>query len=411
MTVHLVEISDEDTFLAVTNYISNLLNDGQPKTALAETPGSRFAADCRNLLDEGKTEQFITRLVSQVDVVYSKANEKDAETCSNVMIHLVSKLETSQVVSAALQVGKAIAKNPQERGAEKLQALLSLYANCPTAASQYVVLVVTVEFAKANKALAQVLLPSLKGKAEEWVKAWKLPDLQARDLFLALASFMKVVGDKASTRESLKLLTLALSLTRGDDAKGLAEVKPYAIQAAQEFIRAPDIFQCDLFTLPAVQQLEKDAAQGGLYKLLSAMLAGDLAAFKAAASGALLEQVGVGPDAAIAKMRTMALLALANSAAHDWVSYDQVKAALDIPESQVESWVVLAIGRKLLEAKMDQPGRRLAISRATQATFGPPEWARLKQQLAAWKDSMAGVVAMAAQHKAAAAPRGVPARA
>jgi hypothetical protein len=29
MTVHLVEISDEDTFLAVTNYISNLLNDGQ----------------------------------------------------------------------------------------------------------------------------------------------------------------------------------------------------------------------------------------------------------------------------------------------------------------------------------------------------------------------------------------------
>lgn len=29
MTVHLVEISDEDTFLAVTNFIANLLNEGQ----------------------------------------------------------------------------------------------------------------------------------------------------------------------------------------------------------------------------------------------------------------------------------------------------------------------------------------------------------------------------------------------
>lgn len=38
----------------------------------------------------------------------------------------------------------------------------------------------------------QSLLPSLRGKAEELVKAWKLPEQQARDLYLALASFMKV---------------------------------------------------------------------------------------------------------------------------------------------------------------------------------------------------------------------------
>jgi hypothetical protein len=81
---------------------------------------------------------------------------------------------------------------PQERAEEKLQALLALYANCPTAASQYVVLLVTVEFAKSSRALAQSLLPSLRGKADEWVKAWKLPDQQARDLYLALAAFMKV---------------------------------------------------------------------------------------------------------------------------------------------------------------------------------------------------------------------------
>ncbi len=68
------------------------------------------------------------------------------------------------------------------------------------------------------------------------------------------------------------------------------------------------------------------------------------------------------------------------------------------------------MGRKLVEGKMDQPGRKLVISRAMHATFGQPEWARLQQQLAAWKDSMASVVQMAAQHRAA-APRGLPVRA
>ncbi len=72
--------------------------------------------------------------------------------------------------------------------------------------------------------------------------------------------------------------------------------------------------------------------------------------------------------------------------------------------------MVRAVGRRLLEGKMDQPGRRLVISRATQATFGAHEWSRLKQQLAAWKDSMAAVVQMAAAHKVP-APRGLPARA
>ncbi len=92
------------------------------------------------------------------------------------------------------------------------------------------------------------------------------------------------------------------------------------------------------------------------------------------------------------------------------------KACCSVPRTrnvrclQVEAWVVRAVGRKLLEGKMDQPGRKLLISRATHATFGQSEWDRLQQQLAAWKESMGAVVQMAAQHKAA-APRGLPVKA
>jgi hypothetical protein len=45
----------------------------------------------------------------------------------------------------------------------------------------------------------------------------------------------------------------------------------------QAFIRSADVFQCDFWELPAVQQLARDAATAPLLKLLDVMLNGDLA--------------------------------------------------------------------------------------------------------------------------------------
>jgi hypothetical protein len=48
----------------------------QAKTALAETPGSRFLADCENLVRENKFDELINRLSSHLDVIFAKASEK-----------------------------------------------------------------------------------------------------------------------------------------------------------------------------------------------------------------------------------------------------------------------------------------------------------------------------------------------
>lgn len=42
------------------------------------------------------------------------------------------------------------------------------------------------------------------------------------------------------------------------------------------FIRSPDIFQCDFWELPAVQQLSSDKSSAALLQLLDVMLQGDL---------------------------------------------------------------------------------------------------------------------------------------
>lgn len=54
-------------------------------------------------------------------------------------------------------------------------------------------------------------------------------------------------------------------------------------------------------------------------------------------------------------------------------------------ETEVEAWVVKAIGRKLIDARVDQLQSTLTISRTAQRTFSNKDWGRLASQLGAWR--------------------------
>ena len=63
--------------------------------------------------------------------------------------------------------------------------------------------------------------------------------------------------------------------------------------------------------------------------------------------------------------------------------------ALQVPEGEVQAWVVRAIGRRLLAARMNQTTAQLTVSRVTRAQFGPADWGVLHSQLSAWQVSHA----------------------
>eukprot|EP00877_Chromochloris_zofingiensis_P013134 jgi/Chrzof1/8074/UNPLg00119.t1 len=397
MNIQLVETFEEDSYIAVAQHVANLLNRDQPKTALAETPGSKFLADCENLAHENKVDELVHRFAAQVDTIYSRCSDKDAEACLSVIIHLVPRVDTDRVSSVARKLASAIADKPEAHGDAKLSALLTLYAACPTPQSKYMVLLAAIEFAKTHKSLATAIMPAVKGKAEDWQRQWNLSDPIARDLFLALASLMKVVGDRASIKEYLKLLTSAMAIINANDAADLTRVKPMAIQAIQEFIRSPDIFQCDFWELPAVQQLSKDPQHAPLLQLLELMLAGDLAGFRSVLGSSpaeVLDSIGVNQDAAIDKVRLMSLLVLGSKASGTPVSFQEIQQALDIPENQIQPWVIRAIGHKLLEGKIDQVAQSVTITRCHNRTFSSKEWQGLGQQLRSWKEALGGMSAM-----------------
>ena len=60
------------------------------------------------------------------------------------------------------------------------------------------------------------------------------------------------------------------------------------------------------------------------------------------------------------------------------------QTALGIEESEVEAWVVHGIGKKLLDARINQLSRSVAVTRTTHCSFGPAQWQELSAQLSQW---------------------------
>lgn len=56
----------------------------------------------------------------------------------------------------------------------------------------------------------------------------------------------------------------------------MALLKPHAVTAIADFVRNPNIYQCDFADAPAVSQLAADAQYAPLYATLTAMLSGDI---------------------------------------------------------------------------------------------------------------------------------------
>ena len=58
---------------------------------------------------------------------------------------------------------------------------------------------------------------------------------------------------------------------------------------------------------------------------------------------------------------------------------------LQCSQAEVENWIVRAIGRRLLEARIDQLQRLVTITRTTQRSFSQQDWGRLAAQLKTWQ--------------------------
>jgi len=325
-------------------------------------------------------------------VIFSKVSEKDLECIFTIICDLVKKPESlDESLEMAQLISTKITQQPNEKPALRLKIMFNLYNLLENPYSRFFVYMKALDLAlAANGKVTEHIIPSFK-KMDNLLGEWNIGIQDQRKLFLTVSNILK--ESKSSGKEAFKFLTKYLATFSGEDAYTIGEAKEEAVRSIIEFVKASDMFQCDLLDMPAVAQLEKDSKYALVYQLLKIFLTQRLDAYLdfQAANSTLLKSYGLVHEDCIAKMRLMSLVDLA-SVETGQISYALIKDTLRINDNEVEMWVVKAITAKLIDCKMDQMNQIVIVSRCTERVFGQRQWQSLRTKLATWKGNISNVI-------------------
>ncbi|RZB43032.1 Eukaryotic translation initiation factor 3 subunit M isoform C [Glycine soja] len=361
-----VPTSEEDAALSVVRFASELAwADAGPE--VAEPQVSRLCVEAEEFIVMGKWLELASLMITSAELIFSKVSEKDIESIFTIICNLVTKTENpDEVMEIVKVITTKILQQPNEKPAVRLKIMISLYNLLETPYCQFYVYMKLLNLAVDGK-VTEHIIPSFN-KIDNFLKDWKIGIPEQRELFLAVSNILK--ENKSMSKDAFKFLTSYLATFSGDDSHVLSEAKEEAARAIVEFVRAPDVFQCDLLDLPAVTQLEKDAKYALLYQLLKIFLTQRLDAYLDyhAANSTLLKSYGLVHEECIAKMRLLSLVDLSSDGSGQ-IPYELIRDTLQISDDEVELWVVRGLTANLIDCKMDQMNQVVVVRYALPLFF------------------------------------------
>jgi translation initiation factor 3 subunit M len=193
------------------------------------------------------------------------------------------------------------------------------------------------------------------------------------------------------------LLLSALSVAPSSEATALT------IKTLRAAISIPNIFDFqELASLSCVQQFQKE--KNPAYDFLQVFLTGDLETYRTFIKShpswlsdnrifpIILTNIDIDESKAERKIRLLTLATLSNTPSRT-LPYSKIVSSLDIPEDDVEVWLIDIIRAGLVEGKLSQARRELLVHRSTYRTFGRSEWEDLEARLEDWKVALEGILA------------------
>jgi translation initiation factor 3 subunit M len=342
-------------------------------------------------------EQF----ASNLDILFSKAaNDQDLEGAINIICHLVPRIPVPGEGAAASRLASALSATPTVRPDRRLQALVNLYNVVWSPQSKYTVLLQTLAFSKAS-GLADVMLNVVRTHADTWAAGLSLAPADERNLYVSCADALRGCTRKPKTaaKEAYRLLCKYLVTFEGSSAGEAATGATIASQVVSDYLKSSDLFHFDLADNPAIAALAGNSQSAPLHQLLTIYLTGSVADFKsfAKSNGAVFQSLGVSEGSAFGKMKLLALMGLAHGSSE--IKFAEIASSLDIPATEVESVVVQAIGKRLMEAKIDQLAEVVTVTKCAPRTFGAAQWQELLGQLKSWKTSVGEVMDLGKDEK------------
>jgi translation initiation factor 3 subunit M len=292
---------------------------------------------------------------------------------------------SEQPVASSAQFGPSLA----------LTTLTTIFNILPNeSSSRYHVFLAILKVIRStsNNAAFDALTPQLETNVPKWVEAWNLDDEDARSLHIAIADVAAASGNNDMSYKYLLHGLESIPPQSASDSEGRDLAKRTLIAA----LTNPTITDFNpLIDREAIQALRDSDA--GLFDLLNIFASDDYSSYTDFVETNPLSSLNLPESAAETletKIRLLTLASLAAGAANRSLPYSTISDELQIPNEDVEMWVIDTIRAGLVEGKLSQLKQEFLVQRANYRVFGPKQWSEIQGRLMVWQGSLEGVLSL-----------------
>ena len=301
---------------------------------------------------------------------------------------MASKLGKQESAGAVRKLSDLVAGST-ENAAVRTRFLAQLFNTVGDSQVKYGALLAALRYAAKAGTTGQ-LMPAWEGSLDSFMGSFgDVGPGAKRELYVAFAEQYAEPCAK-----SYKCLLQAVATLDKEPAAG-AGAGELVAKAIVEFLKAKDVYSCDLLHGAAVKGMGKSSKHYGMVELLQIFVEGQFSDYEAfmGKNKGLLGAHGLDAEDCARKMRIMTLAGIASTADAGEVSYAYVKEALGIEGDTVEKWIVSAIGAGVLEGRMDQMREVLEVSKTTARTFKAADWDEVAKRLSMFKTNLNSIAA------------------
>ena len=234
----------------------------------------------------------------------------------------------------------------------------------------------------------EALRPQLKS-LDTWLEAWETDEEDRVKLYLEIAQ----VAEESSERDQAYTYLLKALRTIPTPEASSPEAQKLSIRALKSALANPAHYDFqDLTALDSIQALRKsEPVWADLLEIFSASELDEYKDFLEEHDG-FLEAAGLDDEILFRKIKRLTLASLAAATPSRSLPYTAIAHALQIPESEVEMWVIDVIRAGLVEGKLSQLNQTFLIHRSTYRVFGEKQWTEVAGRLETWRSSLEGVL-------------------
>lgn len=311
-----------------------------------------------------------------------------------MLIHLVRQSPALPNVLPRIcqNLSKPVTSSPNHGSGLALSVLTTIFNIIPKSSEiRYHVFLAIVRAIKNSSSISssfETLTPQL-ASLDSWFQDWETDEEDQRTLLLTVADLASDAGD---TEQSYAYLIRALRTFPSAEVS-TEEARNLSLRAAKAALSNPTHFEFqDLLSLDSVQALSKsDPLWFEILEIFSSEQLDDYVDFLET-NRDFVEEANLPNVVLDRKIRLLTLTSLASATSSRSVPYEAIKRALQIPEEEVEMWVIDVIRAGLVEGKLSQLNKVFMIHRSTYRVFSDKQWTEVQSRLDTWRGSIENVL-------------------